>query len=66
MTDLAYQAIENIVEFSQNAQKLAADNQGKLFNRYLFSIIYWIDNNETIISAVMNLKQKPFYWLNRT
>lgn len=60
-----YQAIESIVYFPQNAQKLTVDVRRKLLKRYPFGILYRIDNTEIVIIAVMNLKHKPFYWLNR-
>ncbi len=60
-----YQAIESIVDFPENAQKLTADIRRKLLKRYPFGVLYRIDEGEIVIVAVMNLKRKPFYWLNR-
>ncbi len=64
MTDV-YQAIEDIISFPENAQKLTKDVRRKLLKRYPFGVLYRIDKEVIVIVAVMNLKRKPFYWLNR-
>ncbi len=64
MTDV-YQAIEDIISFPENAQKLTKDVRRKLLKRYPFGVLYRIDKEDIVIVAVMNLKRKPFYWLNR-
>jgi plasmid stabilization system protein ParE len=60
-----YEAIESMVDFPENAQKLTANVRRKLLKRYPFGILYRIDDHEIVIVAIMNLKRKPFYWLNR-
>ena len=60
-----YQSIDTIVNFPLNSQKLTADIRRKLLKRYPFGVLYRIDNEKIVIIAVMNLKRKPFYWLNR-
>ena len=60
-----YQAIEDIIDFPQNAQKLTENVRRKLLRHYPFGVLYRIDGDEIVIVAVMNLKRKPFYWLNR-
>jgi plasmid stabilization system protein ParE len=60
-----YQSIDTIVNFPLNSQKLTADIRRKLLKRYPFGVLYRIDNETIVIIAVMNLKRKPFYWLNR-
>ena len=64
MSDV-YQTIERIVDFPYNAQNLTEDVRRKLLKHYPFGVLYRIDNNEILIVAVMNLKRKPLYWLNR-
>jgi plasmid stabilization system protein ParE len=60
-----YQSIEHIVNFPLNSQKLTDDIRRKLLKRYPFGVLYRIDSETIVIIAVMNLKRKPFYWLNR-
>jgi hypothetical protein len=60
-----YQSIDTIVNFPLNSQKLTADIRRKLLKRYPFGVLYRIDSETIVIIAVMNLKRKPFYWLNR-
>ena len=63
--DEVYQSIDAVVDFPLNCQKFTADIRRKLLKRYPFGVLYRIDNNQIVIVAVMNLKRKPFYWLNR-
>ena len=63
--DEVYQSIDSIVDFPLNNQKLTSDIRRKLLKRYPFGVLYRIDNENIVIIAVMNLKRKPFYWLNR-
>jgi plasmid stabilization system protein ParE len=63
--DEVYQSIDYIVNFPLNSQKLTTDIRRKLLKRYPFGVLYRIDNESIVIIAVMNLKRKPFYWLNR-
>ena len=60
-----YQSIEDIIDFPHNSQAVTLNVRRKLLRRYPFGILYRVDKDEIVIVAVMNLKRKPFYWLNR-
>ena len=40
--------------------------QNNLTNRFPFGIIYYQQDDEIIILAVMQLNKKPNYWVDRT
>ncbi len=58
-------AIANIVDFPLINQKLSKNIRRKLLKRYPFAVLYRLDNECIVITAVMNLKRKPFYWKSR-
>lgn len=57
--------IDSIIDFPLMSQKLTSNIRRKLLKRYPFGVLYCFDNEVIIIIAVMNLRRKPFYWINR-
>ena len=60
-----YKTIQRILQFPDAWQLLDKDNRRCLTNRFPFGIIYYKNNDEIIILAVMQLSRKPNYWKDR-
>lgn len=60
-----YKTIQRILSFPNAWQTLNGDVKRCLTNRFPFGIIYYQQNNQIIILAVMQLNRKPNYWKDR-
>jgi toxin ParE1/3/4 len=60
-----YSSIKRI-QFSPNSWPKFTKNTRRCFtNKFPYSIIYFIEDNEIIIVAIMHQKRKPNYWIKR-
>lgn len=60
-----YSSIQRIKAFP-NAWPILEDQIHRcLIRRFPFGLLYFIDNDEIIIVAIMNLRREPQYWKNR-
>lgn len=60
-----YEALQRILLFPNAWQLLDDENRRCLINRFPFGIIYYQENGEIIILAIMQLNKKPDYWQDR-
>jgi hypothetical protein len=61
-----YETIQRILKFPNAWQILDGDIRRCLTNRFPFGVVYYEDNHDIIILAVMQLRREPNYWLKRT
>jgi hypothetical protein len=62
----AYSAIQNILSFPQAWTPLSKNTRRCLINRFPYSIIYQVADNQIFIIALMQLNRRPEYWKKRT
>jgi hypothetical protein len=60
-----YSTIKRIIEFPDAYPAFSKNTHRCLTNRFPFSIIYQIKQNEIFIVAVTHLARKPGYWKER-
>lgn len=57
--------IEMILDFPEAAAVLATPVRRQLISRFPYAVLYSIKPKEIRVLAVMNLKQRPMYWVGR-
>ena len=62
----AYSSIQNILAFPQAWTPLSENTRRCLINRFPYSIIYQVADNQIFIIALMQLNRRPEYWKKRT
>ncbi len=60
-----YSSIKRIIEFPDAYPVFTKNTQRCLTNRFPYSIIYKIKQNEIFIVAVTHIARKPGYWKER-
>ncbi len=63
--DEVYKTIMRIVYFPNAWQIMDGNIRRCLTARFPFGVIYYLQNDEIIILAIMQLNRKPNYWKNR-
>lgn len=58
-------AIEHVKEFPESGQILRSGIRRRLVRRFPFGVLYRIDEEETVLVAVMHLRRRPDYWVER-
>ncbi len=61
-----YRTIQRIINFPNAWQILDKNIRRCLTNRFPFGVIYYQENDEIIILAIMQLNREPNYWKERT
>jgi plasmid stabilization system protein ParE len=61
-----YKTIQRILDFPMAWPEVRPTIRRCLLNRYPYSILYTIKNDQVVVLAVMNLYRKPEYWQQRT
>ena len=61
-----YAAVRRILRFPESWPPYSHRSRRCLCNRFPYSIIYKLRNDEIVIYAVMNQKRKPGYWKDRS
>jgi len=59
------QGLDQLVLFPESAPVLYRKVRRKTLRRFPYSLLYSILKQEIRVLAVMNQKQRPFYWLGR-
>lgn len=60
-----YETIQRIIKFPNAWQILDGEIRRCLTNRFPFGVVYYQNNNQIVILAVMQLRREPNYWLDR-
>ena len=63
--DEVFQTIHRILDFPKAWQPMHEDIRRCLTKRFPFGVIYYQNNEQIIILAVMQLNRKPDYWVDR-
>lgn len=61
-----FSSIQRIVQFPRAWSRLSKNTRRCLTNRFPYGVIYQIQENETLIIAIMQLNRKPTYWKSRS
>lgn len=57
--------VERIVENPRLGQIVRGNIRRRLMPKFPFGVLYSIDPNEIVIIAVMHLRRRPGYWVDR-
>lgn len=58
-------SINSISKFPKSNQIIKSDIRRCLTPKFPFGVLYKIVDNKIFIIAIMHLKRKPYYWLDR-
>ena len=61
-----YETIQRIIAYPDAWQEVDENIRRSLVNRFPYGILYYYENNELYILAVMHLHREPGYWKKRT
>jgi len=59
------ESVSEIKLFPFASRIIRGDYRRRLVSRFPYGIIYRISKDTIFVAAVMHLKQKPDYWINR-
>jgi len=63
--DEIYTTVQLIKRMPEASPLINSYARRALLNRFEYGIVYRTFNNQIIILAIMHLKRKPNYWINR-
>ena len=63
--EIIEEAVDNIIQYPKSSEILKKPYRRYLIERFPFGIIYTEGTNTIFIVAVMHLKRKPYYWLEK-
>jgi len=60
-------ALERIIEEPQRGRRIRGENRKLNLHRFPYAIVYEIkiEDHTLYLKAVMHLRRRPFYWLDR-
>ena len=64
-SEQVFSAIQKIIEFPDGWTPLDRTFHRCLVNQFPYALVYTVSDSKLLITAVMNLHQKPGYWQNR-
>ena len=63
--EIIEEAVENIIQYPKSSGIIKKPYRRYLIKRFPFGVIYTEDIYAIFIVAVMHLKRKPYYWLEK-
>ena len=63
--DDAQHCLQGILEHPEAAPCVRGQIRRRLFTRFPYALLYSIRGGNVRVLAVMNLRRRPFYWVDR-
>ena len=63
--EIVEESVESIIQYPKSSIIIKKPYRRYLIERFPFGIIYTEEINSIFIVAVMHLKRKPYYWLEK-
>lgn len=58
-------SLQHITQYPYAWTNIRADIRRYIISRFPYAILYYVDDTNIVVIAVMNSKQEPNYWIDR-